>query len=81
MSNVNLSKLDRLSNFLTGGGQITAKQISNRFRVNNPYTMIYTLRNEGLDVINSIRVNSKGKVVRFYEVLPIKDTKSRRKAA
>lgn len=73
-----ISKTTRLANALMSGEQLTARQIAARYRVSNPYRMVYTLRSEGANIELITRANSKGVVNRFYTMVQ-PDTK--RKAA
>jgi hypothetical protein len=76
-----LSKTDRLViALLANGERLTARQIAARYRVSNPYDMIYRLRNEGMNIELNTRVNSKGVAVRVYSVHG-GNPKSKRKAA
>jgi len=70
MTSTNVSKLDRLHAAFIEGTQLTARQIASRFRVANPYDMVYRLRNDGVVIERSFRFNAKGKMVRFYEAAP-----------
>lgn len=73
-----MSKTTRLSNALMNGAQLTARQIAARYRVANPYNMVYTLRGEGANIELITRSNSKGVVNRFYMMV---QNKPKRKAA
>jgi hypothetical protein len=79
MTTSNVSKLERLAVAFATGAQLTARQIASRYRVANPYNMVYTLRNEGVEIERGSRVNSKGETIRFYQMARSKATK--RKAA
>lgn len=61
-----VSKLDRLHDALSETS-LTVRQISSRFRVKNPYDLIYQLRNEGHNVA-STRTKSRGKFVTRYNL-------------
>jgi hypothetical protein len=68
MTSTNVSKLDRLHAAFIEGSQLTARQIASRFRVANPYDMVYRLRNDGVVIERNTRINSKGTIVRYYSV-------------
>jgi hypothetical protein len=70
MTSTNVSKLDRLHAAFIEGTQLTARQIASRFRVANPYDMVYRLRNDGVAIERGTRVNSKGTTVRYYSAVP-----------
>jgi Helix-turn-helix domain len=46
--------------------RLTARQIASRYRVANPYDLVYRLRNEGHEIYSDKIVNSHGKVVTQY---------------
>ena len=46
--------------------RLTARQIASRYRVANPYDLVYRLRNEGHDIYSDKIVNSRGEVVTQY---------------
>jgi len=73
-----MSKTDKLLSVLRSGQGLTAKQIASRFRVANPYDLIYKLRVSGFDVELFTRVDTKGRVKQFYKLL---DEKKRKRAA
>jgi len=73
------SKSERLAIAFATGAQLTARQIASRFKVANPYDMIYNLRKEGHNIELNTRTNSKGEAVNFYAIAPTKTSK--RKAA
>jgi hypothetical protein len=72
-----LSKTDRLGLALAEGAQLTARQIAARFRVANPYDMVYNLRNNGMNIELNSRLNAKGETVQFYSVPQKASRKSR----
>jgi hypothetical protein len=72
-----LSKTDRLGIAFAEGAQLTARQIAARFRVANPYDMVYNLRNIGMNIQLDTRTNSKGETVQFYAVPQKTSRKSR----
>ena len=46
--------------------RLTSRQIASRYRVANPYDLIYRLRNEGYLIYSDKDLNSRGKnVVRY----------------
>ena len=69
---------DRLLNTLRNGTELTAKQISARFRVSQPYHLVYRMRENGFDVKLTERTNSKGQTKNFYSLT---ETKRKRKTA
>lgn len=71
------TKYDRLLTALRGGAELTAKQISARFRVSQPYHLIWRMRENGLNVQLIERTNSKGENRNFYKLI---ETKRRRAA-
>jgi hypothetical protein len=80
---ITTSKLDRLFHALISGQSLTSKQIAARYRVVNPYDLVYRLRQE-IDVRMVSRTNAKGVAIYAYEyVEPMKflsKTKRRRAA-
>ena len=73
-----ISKMDRFAHDMRSGKQLTARQIAARYRVINPYDMVYKLRNEGANIELVTRINSKGNTKRFYTMV---QTNAKRKAA
>ena len=71
------SKYDRLLAALRGGAELSAKQIAARFRVSQPYHLIWRMRENGLNVQLIERTNSKGENRNFYKLV---ETKRRRAA-
>jgi hypothetical protein len=71
------TKYDRLLAALRGGAELTAKQISARYRVSQPYHLIWRMRENGLNVQLIERTNSKGENRNFYKLV---ETKRRRAA-
>lgn len=63
---INGSKPYRLLAALRRGEQLTAKQISTRFRAANPRDVVYSLRNEGFNINLIETKNSKGIERRKY---------------
>jgi Helix-turn-helix domain len=53
---------------LENGHQLTAAQISSRYKVANPHDVIYKLRNKGYEIMLGTHVNSKGAVTRKYSL-------------
>jgi len=45
---------------------LTARQIAARYRISNPYDLIYRLRNEGIKIERLKTTNSRGKIVYRY---------------
>lgn len=61
------TKVDRVYEALVvKGEQLTAKQISARYNVANPYDAIYKLRMEGYPIYLNRHVDSKGRVTQKY---------------
>jgi hypothetical protein len=58
---------------------MTAKQISARFRISQPYHLIYRLRENGFQIELVERTNSKGQSKNFYRL--VEKSKRRAKAA
>ncbi len=48
------------------GEELTAKQISARYNIANPYDTVYTLRMEGFPIYLNTRTDSKGRVTQKY---------------
>lgn len=69
---------NRLLTTLRTGAELTAKQISARFSVAQPYDLVYRMRENGFNVKMIERTNSKGQTKGFYRLV---QNKSRRKAA
>jgi hypothetical protein len=53
---------------VTNRQELTAKQISARYDIANPYDAIYNLRMEGYPIHCNKRVNSKGHVKHKYRL-------------
>ena len=61
------NKVDRVFEALVvNGQQLTAKQISARYNVANPYDAVYQLRMEGYPIYLNRHVDSKGRVTQKY---------------
>jgi hypothetical protein len=61
------SKTDKLyRSIILKRQRLTSRQIASRYRVANPYDLIYRLRNEGHEIYSDKIVNSRGKVVTQY---------------
>lgn len=61
------SKTDKLyRSIILKRQRLTSRQIASRYRVSNPYDLIYRLRNEGYDIYSDKIVNSRGKTVVRY---------------
>ena len=69
---------NRLLTALRNGTELTAKQISARFRVSQPYHLVYRMRENGFNVQLTERTNSKGETKGFYSLV---ETKRKRKTA
>jgi hypothetical protein len=69
---------NRLLTTMRSGTELTAKQISARFRISQPYHLIYRLRENGFQVELVARTNSKGQQKNFYR---LNETKRRKRAA
>lgn len=66
------TKYDRLLTALRAGAELTAKQIAARFRVSQPYHLIWRLRENGFNVLLLERTNSKGENRNFYKLVETK---------
>jgi hypothetical protein len=63
------TKVDRVYEALVvNGEQLTAKQISARYNVANPYDAIYQLRMDGYPIYLNRHVDSKGRVTQKYRI-------------
>lgn len=62
-------KYIRLLSALQSGAVLTAKQISSRFRVSQPYDLVFRLRTHGYDIRLLPRTNSKGETRNFYKLM------------
>jgi hypothetical protein len=69
---------NRLLTTMRSGTELTAKQIAARFRISQPYHLIYRLRQNGFQVELVERTNSKGQQRNFYR---LNETKRRKRAA
>lgn len=63
------TKYNRLLASLRNGAELTAKQISARFQVSQPYNMIWRMRENGFDIQIFERTNSKGEQKNFYKLI------------
>jgi hypothetical protein len=70
---------NRLLTTMRSGTELTAKQIASRFRISQPYHLIYRLRENGFQVELVERTNSKGQSKNFYRL--VEKSKRRTKAA
>jgi hypothetical protein len=70
---------NRLLTAMRSGTELTAKQIAARFRISQPYHLIYRLRENGFQVELVERTNSKGQSKNFYRL--VEKSKRRTKAA
>jgi hypothetical protein len=66
--NTTTSATDRVYDALVlKGEKLTAKQISARYNVANPYNTVYTLRMEGYPIYLNTHMDSKGRVTQKYQ--------------
>lgn len=63
-----MSKTIKVLNALKNGEQLTARQITSRFNVANPYDIIYNLRHDGYAIYLNEHTNSKGEVTQKYRL-------------
>lgn len=63
-----MSTKARVLEALSTGEQLTAKQISARFGVKNPYEVVRSLRADGFSIYANERTNSKGQTKSFYRM-------------
>lgn len=62
-----MSSIDKVYNVLVSKKEkLTAKQISSRFSVINPYDTVYILRQEGYPIILKSHKDTKGRVTNKY---------------
>ena len=62
-----LSKVDKVFKAIVNNGEVlTAKQISARYNVANPYDTVYTLRMEGHPINCNKHIDTKGRVSYKY---------------
>ena len=65
--NTNVSAIDKAYKALVLNGEnLTAKQISARYNVANPYDVVHTLRMEGYPIYLNQHTDSKGRVTQKY---------------
>lgn len=64
---ISVEKLCKIATALSKT-EMTAKQISARFSVANPYDAVYSLRQEGFPVYLNNRQDSKGRATRKYRM-------------
>ena len=64
-----MTKYERLLTAFRSGAELTAKQISARFRVSQPYHLIWRMRENGFNVQLTERTNSKGEIRNFYKLI------------
>jgi len=63
------NKLDRLYMALQiNREKLTPRQMASRYRVSNPYDLVYRLRSEGYTVYNDKYVNSRGEKTSRYSM-------------
>ena len=66
--NTNGTAIDRAYKALVlDGEKLTAKQISARYSVANPYDVVHTLRMEGYPIYLNPHMDSKGRVTQKYQ--------------
>jgi hypothetical protein len=70
---------NRLLTTMRSGTELTAKQIAARFRISQPYHLIYRLRENGFQVELVERTNTRGQSKNFYRL--VEKSKRRAKAA
>jgi len=63
-----MSQKERVLEALMNGEELTAKQISARFKTGNPRAVIQNLRFDGFPVYLNKRTNSKGQTRGFYRL-------------
>jgi len=63
-----MSKTNKVLNAFKNGEQLTARQITSRFNVANPYDIIYNLRHDGYAIYLNEHTNSKGEVTQKYRL-------------
>lgn len=62
-------KVDRLHRALRiNNEKLTARQLASRYRVSNPYDLVYRLRSKGFTVYNNTYVNSRGETTTRYSM-------------
>jgi hypothetical protein len=66
----------RLLDTLRTGTELTAKQIRSRYRIANPYDLVYRLRENGHRIELLERINSKGVTKNFYKLVQSKKRKN-----
>ena len=68
MSEVTLTKQDKVLNALRNGEQLTGKQISSRFGVGNPRATVSALRMKGFAIYCNSHTDTKGRTVQKYRI-------------
>lgn len=63
-----MSKIDSVLTALQNGEELTAAQISSRFRAGNPHDVVRVLRERGHAVYLNERTNSKGEITMKYRL-------------
>lgn len=65
---MNNTAIDNVINALVEGEELTAKQISARYGVANPHSVIYSARRLGYPIYLNTRRNSKGETTQKYRL-------------
>jgi predicted transcriptional regulator len=68
MKTVTVSNTDRVLEILKAGEQLTAKQITARFKIANPHATISSLRMKGYAIYLNEHKNAKGEVSKKYRL-------------
>ena len=63
-----MSKSKKLLSALTGGEQLTTKQIRSRFGIANPNAAVDGLRKQGYAIYSNARANKTGKAKNFFRL-------------
>lgn len=63
-----MSKQAKLLNYLSTGGEVTARQISGSFGLKNPHDAIHQLRNQGHCVYSNKATLADGKETTKYRI-------------
>jgi hypothetical protein len=68
MTTTFVSKETKVLNALTGGAELTSKQIAARFNVGNPQAVIQSLRFKGYSIYLNNHVDTKGRKTSKYRL-------------
>jgi len=68
MSEVTLTKQDKVLDALTAGERLTGKQIRARFKVGNPSATVSALRMKGYPIYLNTHKDTKGRVTQKYRL-------------